>query len=184
MGSASFYYIAEGRTPEEAFRNAREDALYDYGHAGYTGTIAEKHEFVILDENWKTLKERLAKAVKYMRAFIKKLRATPKKRYDPESFYNELHRNVNPLYELYVYHLPKKKGIALEVLMAEAKRIRGLRNKCNSKMTTQEVGEMLVSIGDIRIDDKWGPAGCLDMDPRLTGKRKPKRFFFFGYASC
>jgi len=31
-----------------AFRDAVEEALYDYGHRGYTGTIAEKHSFVMM----------------------------------------------------------------------------------------------------------------------------------------
>jgi len=42
MGAADFTTIALGKTANEAFSAAIEDALYDYGHAGYTGTIAEK----------------------------------------------------------------------------------------------------------------------------------------------
>jgi len=42
MGAADFTTIAVGKTPGLAFNAAIEDALYDYGHAGYTGTIAEK----------------------------------------------------------------------------------------------------------------------------------------------
>jgi hypothetical protein len=46
MGATDFLHYATGRTAEEAFEAAREEALYDYGHSGYTGTIAEKYEFV------------------------------------------------------------------------------------------------------------------------------------------
>jgi hypothetical protein len=48
MGADTFTDYAEGKTADEAFNNVREQAAYDYGHAGYTGTIAEKGSFVIL----------------------------------------------------------------------------------------------------------------------------------------
>jgi hypothetical protein len=31
-----------------AFKDAVEQAQYDHGHSGYTGTIAEKHTFVMM----------------------------------------------------------------------------------------------------------------------------------------
>jgi hypothetical protein len=46
MGATDFLHYASGRTVQEAFKTARDEALYDYGHSGYTGTIAEKYEFV------------------------------------------------------------------------------------------------------------------------------------------
>ncbi|RLI66821.1 MAG: hypothetical protein DRO67_00160 [Candidatus Asgardarchaeum californiense] len=45
MGAMEFESIAKGSTAKEAFQNAREEAFYDYGHSGYTGTIAEKNTF-------------------------------------------------------------------------------------------------------------------------------------------
>ncbi|MFI7641865.1 hypothetical protein [Nonomuraea sp. NPDC049400] len=38
----------QGATAKEAFDAAVEQARYDYGHRGYTGTIAEKDDFVIV----------------------------------------------------------------------------------------------------------------------------------------
>jgi len=35
-------------TAKQAFEAAREQAAYDYGHRGYTGTIAEKNSYVVL----------------------------------------------------------------------------------------------------------------------------------------
>ena len=32
-------------TPEKAFRAAVDEALWDHGHSGYTGTMAEKHDW-------------------------------------------------------------------------------------------------------------------------------------------
>ncbi len=45
MGAQDFSSSARGKTAKEAFRTAREDAKYESGHGGYTGTIAEKHDF-------------------------------------------------------------------------------------------------------------------------------------------
>lgn len=42
MGGTNFGCYAEGKTPEEAKQKAVQQAEYDYGHSGYTGTIAEK----------------------------------------------------------------------------------------------------------------------------------------------
>lgn len=49
MGACSFSTTATGRTPEEAYRNAREDALAEYGHQqGYSGTISTTNGFRLI----------------------------------------------------------------------------------------------------------------------------------------
>jgi hypothetical protein len=48
MGADQFTTKARGATVADAFRDAKETALYEYGHRGYTGTIAEKDSFEIL----------------------------------------------------------------------------------------------------------------------------------------
>lgn len=48
MGANTFSQVAKGKTSKEAFSAARERAIWDYGHAGYTGTLAEKSEYVII----------------------------------------------------------------------------------------------------------------------------------------
>lgn len=98
MGSAPFIqhlHCNPGDVPaEEAFAQAVKQARYDHGHAGYSGTLAEKDEFVIIAED--------------------------------------------------------------------------------SQMSAEEYAEELIANGDDRIDDKWGPAGCL---------RTPTGYLFFGWAS-
>lgn len=42
MGAEYFSEVAEGNTAKEAFDKLVEEALYEYGHSGYSGTIAEK----------------------------------------------------------------------------------------------------------------------------------------------
>ena len=47
MGATVFYNKRKGTNAREAFRQAHEDACYEYGHGGYTGTIAEKSSFTM-----------------------------------------------------------------------------------------------------------------------------------------
>tara|TARA_R100001530_G_scaffold98641_2_gene68524 strand:- start:1905 stop:2180 length:276 start_codon:yes stop_codon:yes gene_type:complete len=49
MGAMQFDTVSYGKTPKEAFWNAVNEANHDYGHAGYTGTIAEKGSFKLLE---------------------------------------------------------------------------------------------------------------------------------------
>lgn len=45
MGATTFYNTIKGDNPSKAFKSLVEEALYMEGHGGYTGTIAEKHDF-------------------------------------------------------------------------------------------------------------------------------------------
>jgi hypothetical protein len=53
MGACEFWAsVPAGRrikTAADAFRAARDEALYEHGHGGYSGTIAEKHSFEVID---------------------------------------------------------------------------------------------------------------------------------------
>ena len=42
MGAESFYNTAKGTNASKAFKDTHEEACYENGHGGYTGTIAEK----------------------------------------------------------------------------------------------------------------------------------------------
>ncbi len=96
MGAEVFITYSRGATAEEAFNEAVRRAQHDWGHSGYTGSIAEKDSFVIIK--------------------------APK---DTTNF----------------------SGYA----------------------------DQLIEDCDSRIDDKWGPAGCIPV-----GEDK---FLFFGWAS-
>jgi hypothetical protein len=48
MGAEYFTHRATGKTADEAFKKATEQARYDHGHRGYTGTIAEKDDFIMI----------------------------------------------------------------------------------------------------------------------------------------
>ena len=42
MGAEYFEAVAIGKSDLDAFRNAKQTALWDHGHSGYSGSIAEK----------------------------------------------------------------------------------------------------------------------------------------------
>ena len=46
MGAQPFVTRSAGKDAKSAFWDAVNDALHDYGHAGYTGTIGEKDSFI------------------------------------------------------------------------------------------------------------------------------------------
>ncbi|MFY1595542.1 hypothetical protein [Micromonospora sp. WMMD737] len=48
MGASEFQQYVDGVDPSEAFRDAREDARYEYGNRGYTGSLAEKDDYVVI----------------------------------------------------------------------------------------------------------------------------------------
>jgi hypothetical protein len=45
MGATTFANVGRGATAQEAFGGLVSAARYEYGHGGYTGTIAEKSGF-------------------------------------------------------------------------------------------------------------------------------------------
>jgi len=48
MGASSFVEEQVGLSVEEAFREAVDQASWEHGHGGYTGTIAEKGSFMLI----------------------------------------------------------------------------------------------------------------------------------------
>ena len=50
MGSCDFWVEVRGKDANDAFWKAVEQAKYEYGHGGYSGTIAEKDSFVMIEK--------------------------------------------------------------------------------------------------------------------------------------
>lgn len=51
MGAEQFICFDPATNPDKAFRSRVKSAQYAFGHAGYTGTIAEKDSYVIIQPN-------------------------------------------------------------------------------------------------------------------------------------
>jgi hypothetical protein len=49
MGADQFYSVGKGETIAKAFAVARDEAFYEYGHRGYTGSLAEKDSYVVIE---------------------------------------------------------------------------------------------------------------------------------------
>ena len=49
MGATSFFTRATGNSPTGAYNEAVREALYERGHGGYTGTIAEKSGYALFN---------------------------------------------------------------------------------------------------------------------------------------
>lgn len=180
MGADTFTTTAKGRTAREAFGAAREDACHWHGHGGYTGTVAEKSDFVMIADTGKELKARLDRAIKGVRDLQRRLRKPGKQRITFELTALErrldLRLGVDPLV------LDEgTKAEALSELREALDRLRAATRRCRARMKPGEIADLLIEIGDSRVDDKWGPAGCIDLTPR---KKHDKEFLFFGVASC
>jgi hypothetical protein len=49
MGADEFFTMSEAGTAKEAFQKAVDEARLEYGRGGYTGTIAEKSSFKMVN---------------------------------------------------------------------------------------------------------------------------------------
>jgi hypothetical protein len=62
MGSETFFTKSHAKFPKAAFQKAVKEAKHDYGHSGYTGTIAEKDSYQMVSYATFTTAEALALA--------------------------------------------------------------------------------------------------------------------------
>ncbi len=60
MGAESFFTSILGINPTEAFSKAVNDAVHWHGHVGYSGTIAEKNEFIFIEDTVNEVRARLS----------------------------------------------------------------------------------------------------------------------------
>jgi hypothetical protein len=125
MGATTFSTTAVGKTADAAFTEARNEALYQYGHNGYTGTIAEKRSYQLITDSLESIRARYERL--------------------PEP---ELRRFV----------------------------LAGLQEGKREYMAAA-----LLDLNDPRIDNKYGPAGCIDLGPAKDGKQH--KYLFFGWAA-
>jgi hypothetical protein len=57
VGSETFFTKSHAKSPKAAFEKAVKEAKRDYGHAGYTGTIAEKDSYQMVSYVSSTMSE-------------------------------------------------------------------------------------------------------------------------------
>ena len=123
MGATTFYDVVKGSSAKDAFEKAVEEAQYEYGHGGYTGTIAEKDSFVM----------------------------------------------ITPPFKATITVTPEMTTTEIKALTREVRKL------------FMDYAEQLIEDSDSRVDDKWGPAGCLEIKP--STKDSDGEYLFFGWAS-
>jgi hypothetical protein len=52
---------------------------------------------------------------------------------------------------------------------------------CPAGQAPAALANQLIRAGDPRVDDKWGPAGCIDCGP-VEGATDTREYLFFGWA--
>ena len=50
MGAEVFYNRAKGTSAKDCFRDEYENACYEHGHGGYSGTLAEKGSYTMSEK--------------------------------------------------------------------------------------------------------------------------------------
>jgi hypothetical protein len=181
MGACDFQSIAVGKTAQEAFRAAVEEAAYEHGHGGYTGTIAEKQDFVMIPFDKALGLETLAKTEQGLKERVADLESRLAKAKDGWFMAKGWWKN-DP-------DRPEDVAGGMERLRHFKKGLEGIPER-RKRMEKGEVDEWaaqmlaskLIEEGDERVDDKWGPAGCIEIGP-VEGSRGKKRYLFFGLAS-
>jgi hypothetical protein len=186
MGGCDFICQSEGRDANDAFRNAVEEAEYKRGHDPYNGTISTISEgFVMIPDTWKDVKQRYVDSLNAMADLLKRIQEVPATEY--VAFNSEVEKELDSLPAGPVYlrgKAAKTKSGTMNGIRAAMKGLRKKRDSCTAKMQPSDIAShLLYEMCDPRVDEKRGPCGCIDMDPKLTGKRKPKRFLFFGIAA-
>jgi hypothetical protein len=187
MGADTFSVRAKGKTAADAFGKAVKDAAWENGHGGYTGTIAEKQDFLVLDANAEAGKVEAALKARYAHLTVaaqKKGAAEDSRmckrmaelhaagRYAEADALGKEHDALVRNRAAYDWVTdPVKLAACRKELQAQ---IRTLRLKRGFERANLIAGH-LIDTNDRRIIDKWGPAGCIEA---LAGQ-----FLFFGLAS-
>jgi hypothetical protein len=206
MGAETFETFGYGKTAQEAFSVARKDAQYEHGHGGYTGTIAEKQNFTVID-----LDAEIAHTIEWLQGQRSYLTVAGQKKLQQEiaklekaaseankaSRWNQADRIHNKIYELKnvsvmeIQEYVGGKWVKLSMGASCRKRRQEIDAKikilkAKRKVTREQKAEIVVDYlfgkNDRRINDKWGPAGCIQLD-KVKGKRGVYQFLFFGWAS-
>jgi hypothetical protein len=146
MGATTFGVVVKAKTAEAAFRIAVEGAQYQRGHGGYTGTIAEKGSFITITPDAKAIAQAKRKVRENLKAELARLTAEG----------------------------PAVEGSQTARRIADAKRLLAGRSEVHG-LALYAIADGLIQAADPRVDDKWGPAGCIEIASNT--------FYFFGWAS-
>jgi hypothetical protein len=182
MGACTFITRSQGRNPEEAFQRAVRAAEEKFGEEGFTGSIAEKKDFVLIHDNWESLQTRYTSAIQKMRSFKEQLKSIAPFHFDAWEFQKRLLLEVREYAIPYTHDVPQRKKKALETMTREISRLVKERSVCHPKMTAETIARKLLDLEDSRTEMKFGPAGCIELTKEREEEEKSRHFLFFGIS--
>jgi hypothetical protein len=134
MGANSFDVQGKGRSADVVFRRLVEDARHEHGHGGYTGSIAEKHDFVVIAAPSEDVRKQIhANMVNRVNRGIEWQKSRPPSEYQQKE-------------------LAGAEARLATLLATDPSRIPNIM---------EEYATFLMNVNDARVSDKWGPAGCV-----------------------
>ena len=182
MGADYFESYVTAKNAAEAFSEAREEALYMHGHGGYSGTIAEKNSYEKADMS-KGI-ERMVNDLKNKREACKvglqrKLLKEHNARFKNNKswFEQEDHKNKVMLITTIEQNIPDAVKTLRNTIDRKIKILTAKRNvDADGRLAL-----IVEFLAESKFQDKWGPAGCIEIEKPT--KRKQGKYVFFGYAS-
>ena len=165
MGATEFAIDNFGKTVGEAYTKQVASDRYDFGHSGYTGTLAEKDGYVLINRPPRVRADRLKDIIFDAEQWMFWL--------DTDKEYR--HCYVDP---------PAKCRKAWERL-SEWYPPRGAVHNSGAIHVGMDARDICKTH-----DDKWGPALAVELSPAEKKERwnnlprGSKAFLFFGMASC
>lgn len=181
MGATDFSTTSSAKTAQLAFRKAQEEARYEDGHGGYTGTIAEVSSFRMVDVDavakWAIARLTTRKA-HFSLAGQRKLRVAIKAAKKANDWRTEAELEANIVYRATngwgANAVRETEAEACKRMRADvAKQLKALKGKRDRKTA---VIRAMFDLNHPSIQDKWGSCGCVEL--------KKGTFCFFGFASC
>lgn len=168
MGGCDFDVVARGPSAKEAFRLAVEQAQYESGHGGYTGTIAEKSGFIMLPPSEAQMAEFVAEVRKSCGAQIRRLRGLPVVSKETWDLYWRAPRGT--------MERPAEE-VAASVESEAAREERIAQVKASMKRDPLRLAALRkwadwATSNHDEVSDKWGPAGCLVLSEPVKGRRR------------
>lgn len=173
-----FFTIAAGRNADEAFEKMRKQSQEAAQSAAVEHSVADKTEYVLVDIDWKELKQRLNYTIKELMLWRKDIQETSSDlwhRSKADKIASDLH-----LKNVFLEVDTEYKSHVLRAISAEAKRLRNIRNNCKRSMYPMSIAGVLLDVFNYDYCRVDGPAGCMDLTPNRKGIRKNKQFLFFG----
>lgn len=181
MGAADFSQIAVGADAREAFGKAKRDAQHEYGHGGYSGSLAEKYGFSLISLPPRQTLDKLLGLLNEAEGF----------RYD-EDLRDDV-RNWQP--GGFFNRSGKTRGWKGNLAKAQRELAKHLAAKARFEAKVQKAGYDLDRFYGLAetYNDKWAEALCVELTGEAARRAKERHgvqrrrgiraFCFFGIAS-